>query len=242
MHLKEALNAGVLPTGYYAMSEQHFGRAIADILTLETTRSATRQPEGGPTVGGAVAIVDALPQVTEQFVVSPEAAARARRRTLVIRHASDHRVVAFLEIVSPGNKDGQAHLSEFVSKAASALDLGLHLLVVDLFPPGPHDTQRIAGAICNELSVAFANSEGGPDPLRRIVASRKRLTLASFVAAPSGVTVYLEALSVGDPLPEMPLFLSPDRYVNVPLERTYQAAYRGMPEYWRDVVEGRSST
>jgi hypothetical protein len=44
---------------------------------------------------------------------------------------------------------------------------------------------------------------------------------------------------VGATLREMPLFLRPDRYVNVPLEPTYQGAYRGMPAFWRDVLEGR---
>jgi hypothetical protein len=34
-HLKEALNGGVLPAGYYAMSEQWAGRSVADVLTLE---------------------------------------------------------------------------------------------------------------------------------------------------------------------------------------------------------------
>jgi len=29
------------------------------------------------------------------------------------------------------------------------------------------------------------------------------------------------------------------RYVNVPLESTYGEAYRGMPAFWRDVLEGR---
>jgi hypothetical protein len=37
----------------------------------------------------------------------------------------------------------------------------------------------------------------------------------------------------------MALFLRPDRYVQVPLEPTYQAAFRGMPAFWRDVLEGR---
>jgi len=39
-------------------------------------------------------------------------------------------------------------------------------------------------------------------------------------------------------LPEMPLFLDPDYYINVPLEPDYTAAYRGVPEYWRRVVDG----
>jgi hypothetical protein len=37
----------------------------------------------------------------------------------------------------------------------------------------------------------------------------------------------------------MPLFLRPDRYVFVPLEPTYQAAYRSMPPFWRNVLEGQ---
>ncbi len=32
--LRNALNSGVLPPGYYALSEQHAGKYIADVLTL----------------------------------------------------------------------------------------------------------------------------------------------------------------------------------------------------------------
>ncbi|MCH8924242.1 MAG: hypothetical protein IIA67_13975, partial [Planctomycetes bacterium] len=56
-------------------------------------------------------------------------------------------------------------------------------------------------------------------------------------AAAGRIEVYLEHLAVGASLPEMPLFLRPDRYVNAPLEATYQAAYRGMPAFWREVLE-----
>lgn len=37
----------------------------------------------------------------------------------------------------------------------------------------------------------------------------------------------------------MPLFLDPDFYVPVPLEMTYQQAYRGVPSVWRDVLDPR---
>lgn len=64
------------------------------------------------------------------------------------------------------------------------------------------------------------------------------MTLAAY-AAGRLVDAYLEYVAVGAELPESPLFLHPDRYVKVPLGQTYQAAYRGMPAYWRDVLEGR---
>ena len=37
----------------------------------------------------------------------------------------------------------------------------------------------------------------------------------------------------------MPVFLSVDYYVNAPLTATYEAAYHDVPEFWREVVEGR---
>jgi hypothetical protein len=36
----------------------------------------------------------------------------------------------------------------------------------------------------------------------------------------------------------MPLFLTPDVYVPVPLDSTYTAAWEGMPAYWREVLAG----
>ena len=47
----------------------------------------------------------------------------------------------------------------------------------------------------------------------------------------------IESLAVGDVLPDMPLFLTPEFYVNVPLERTYCAAFDGVPRRWREVLE-----
>jgi hypothetical protein len=64
------------------------------------------------------------------------------------------------------------------------------------------------------------------------------LTLASYAAGPQ-IEVQLVHLAPRGVLPEMPLYLNPKRSVGVPLEATYQAASRGMPAFWRDVLEGR---
>jgi hypothetical protein len=45
-------------------------------------------------------------------------------------------------------------------------------------------------------------------------------------------------LLLGAVLPDMPLFLQDDWYVNVPLEATYQEAYATVPGRWREVIEG----
>ncbi|HEX7379528.1 MAG TPA: hypothetical protein VF278_20565 [Pirellulales bacterium] len=39
--------------------------------------------------------------------------------------------------------------------------------------------------------------------------------------------------AVGDDIPEMPLFVGAGRYINVPLEATYSAAFVGVPDVWK---------
>ena len=54
-----------------------------------------------------------------------------------------------VEIVSPGNKNNQNGLNAFVRKA-KALAAGIHLLLVDLFPPSPRDPQGIHRTVWGE--------------------------------------------------------------------------------------------
>jgi hypothetical protein len=219
--LRSVLNEGLLPEGYYALAEQHFGRPIADVLTLHAgdTRSPTSLPPGG------IALAEAPPRVRRKQTIEP---ALARRRSLAVRHVSGHRLVALLEILSPGKKDRAASVEQFANKALEALDAGVHLLLVDLLPPGHHDPQRMHGVIRQCLDSASEAYDLPPD---------EPLTLASYVAGPR-VEIFLEHIAIGAALPDMPLFLRPDHYVNVPLETTYAAAYRGMPAFWRDILEG----
>jgi hypothetical protein len=55
------------------------------------------------------------------------------------------------------------------------------------------------------------------------------------------VEIFVEHVALGASLPEMALFLRPDRYISVPLEPTYQAAYTGMPAFWRGILERRAA-
>jgi hypothetical protein len=227
-HLNEALNGGLLPLGYYCMAEQHAGSFIADVLTLHTG-AAESGPLSSPRSAGGTAVADAPPRVRRRQTAAPTPL--ALRRTLAIRHVSGHRLVAMIEILSPANKDRPATVRQFAAKAVDALDAGVHLLLVDLFPPGPFDPQGMHGVIWQRLL-------GSDEPYD--LPADEPLTLASY-AAGTQVEVYLEHLAVGAALSEMPLFLHPDRYINVPLEATYQEAYRGMPAFWRDVLEGRQA-
>jgi hypothetical protein len=223
--LRNTFNGGLLPSGYYALGEQHAGRFVTDVLTLHASRPNGEPPPLPPADGG-LALAEAPPKVRLQLTGTETY--RQRRRTLAIRHVSGHRLIALVEIVSPANKDRRESVEELVAKMVEALDLGVHVLLIDLLPPSRHDPRGMHGAVWNQF-------DEGPYDLP----VDEPLTVASYTAGPP-VRAYLEHLAVGGALPdEMPLFLRSDRYVPVPLETTYQAAYRGVPAFWRDVLEGR---
>lgn len=226
--IRKKLNDGLLPRGYYALAEQHAGRRITHVLTLQANASSTDLPPLPPATGGTL-LADAPPRVRRRRSIKQDLI--ARRRSLAIRHVRGHRLVALLEIVSPANKDRAEHVEEFADKAESTLRFGVHLVLLDLFPPSRHDPHGMHGVIQQRLSE-FEEAYDLP--------ADEPLTLASYAAGPR-VDVFLEHLAVGALLPDMPLFLHSDRYVDVPLEATYQEAYRGLPSFWRDVLEGRES-
>src|SRR5207249_6811293 len=105
---------------------------------------------GGPKEDpGGVAVATAPP--TASVIARFEKIVYAKRADrVVIRHGRG-KVVAIIEIVSPGNKDSRNSIRSFVEKAADILNQGIHLLVVDLFPPTPRDPQGIQKAICDEF-------------------------------------------------------------------------------------------
>lgn len=221
--IKIRLNDGLLPRGYYAQVEQVAGELTTDVLTLQTDDGGDVSSEQEALQGG-IAVSVAPPQV--ELTASLEAAHyAARARRLMVRHSSDDRVVAVIEVVSSGNKASKRAWQKFVHKGAGLILGGKHLLVVDLFPPGRRDPQGVHGAIWAEL---------GDDSYK--VPLGKPLTLAAYTADEIP-RAYVQPVAVGDVLSPMPLFITPEVYVNVPLEETYEAAYRSVPERWRKVLD-----
>ena len=223
--LQLALNEGILPEGFYALAEQHATRYIPDVLTLHAS-SPGGELHFRPLPGsGGTLVAESPPRTRRTMAITPSRA--TRRRSLAIRHVTEHRLIALIEILSPSNKDRRASVDDFAQKIVSALDCKVHVLIVDLFPPGRNDPNGMHDEIWRRVGdeVEPYNLPAG-----------EPLTLASY-AASEGVEAYIDHVAVGSPLRDMPLFLTPDRYVNVPLEATYQMAYPGTPKFWRDVLE-----
>jgi len=213
--IKRALNGGLLPGDYYAMAEQQAAGFGPDVVTL--------QDRTGGTTGGAATAPATRPK-TRYSAETPAEFYRRKKSSVVVRHVSGDRIVAMVEVVSPGNKNNSRAFRAFIEKACELLEHRIHLLILDPFPPGKRDPDGIHAAIWGEAS---------DDPFA--LPPDKPLTLVAYEC---GLTTraYIEPVAAGDPLPDMPLFLEPESYVMVPLEATYAAAWRAVPARWQRVI------
>lgn len=199
----------------------HLSRALNELPPKETYALMEEQGQKPP-----LHLLKETPVPCRPHEVKANEFYRLARRTIAVRYASDHRLAALIEVLSPLNKRQPSDVRDFVKKVNALLQHNVHVLVIDLHPATKHDPNGIHAAIWESF-----------DPEDYVLPKEKPLTLAAYAA---GVVAeaYVEHLAVGDALPDMPLFLTRDYYVNVPLEATYQTAYRGVPAYWRNVIEG----
>jgi Protein of unknown function (DUF4058) len=223
--ISDALNAGLLPGDYYALAEQHAAGFGPDVLTLEETVHDEGEADWlAAEASAGAAILVAPPNVALTAETDMEFY-RRKQNSIAVRHVSGDRIVAMVEIVSPGNKNTRHTLRAFVEKAANLLDKQIHLLILDLHPPGTRDPLGIHGVIWDEIcDQSYAASPGKP------------LKLAAYESN-LGVRAYVVRFAVGELLTDMPLFLKPGGHVDVPVEATYHTAFAGVPRRWRRVLE-----
>jgi Protein of unknown function (DUF4058) len=205
--LSRALNAGVLPADYFALPEQSIQGPIPDVLTLNLSSG---RGESNWTASG-LSVATAPPRA--RLVRRAEETIYVRKADrIAVRHRHGQ-VVAVIEIVSPGNKASKNELRTFVEKTSKLIMQGIHLLVIDLFPPSKRDPQGIHKAIWDDLVEEDFQ-----------LPADERLTIAAYDAGPPPVA-YVEPIAVGEALPDMPIFLKPDFYVPAPLEESYRTTW-----------------
>lgn len=209
------LNAGLLPPGHFAMAEQRISGPEADLLTLSAFDGES--PQGGTATATA-------PRTA--VVERAETLHYARKTNRLAIHHELGNVVAVLELVSPGNKDTKHALRSFARKSAALLRKGVHLSVIDPFPPGRYDPHGIHRAIWDNVTLSSAFEQ--PADLR--------LTLVSYEAG-QVPTAYIEPFAVGQILPDLALFLDEGIHVKVPLEETYLATWNVLPVELRRLVD-----
>jgi hypothetical protein len=215
LETKRALMRGLLPKGYYVMAEQFGGDIGApDVLTLQAA-GPNPEPEGA--LAGTVTLTETPPVVHARTTIARDAYARVQR-TLVVRHTSDDRIVAMIEVLSPGNKASRHANRAIADKVVAALDAGIHLLLVDVHPPGIH------GVLLGEIGTE-----------EYCLPSERPLTVVAYIGG-AVVDAFVAHFAVGEPIPPMPLFLTRENYIRVPLEAAYMAAWGDVPTQYQEVL------
>jgi hypothetical protein len=221
--ISRVLNQDLLPDGYYSLPEQIAAGLGPDVLTLQTAPGIESYRPSQSDAPAATAL-QAPPQT--RFVAQSDGEFyRRKKSSVVVRHVSGDRMVAVVEIVSPGNKSHRHAFQALVDKACELLEHRIHLLIVDPFPPGPRDPNGMHAAVWEQV-------QGDSFQLPR----DEPLTLVSY-ECDFTTRAYIETVAVGQRLPDMPLFLEPHGCVLMPLETTYANAFTAMPRRWRDVLE-----
>jgi hypothetical protein len=220
------LNEGRLPEGFYAIGEVYANEVEPDVLAVEDRPPENGRASGHPANGFGVALLESPPKT--RFTWEAETESYLAKKDLIAVRSVEGILVAVVEIVSAGNKSSKARFGKFLTKTLDFLDRGVHVLVVDLFPPTPRDPQGIHQAIWSEKYDGEFEFQAD-----------KLLTLASYRATTEGSVArsFVEPIAVGDALPAMPLFLWYDRYINVDLEQTYQNAWEVYPAPLKPKVE-----
>lgn len=208
-----------VPAGTYHFFHQRWIQDIADKLN------------GGGLPKGyfAMSEVNARGPIPDALALNGEnTSGYARRADYLSVYLPQRELVAIIEIVSPGNKDNTNGLRAFVRKAGKLLRRGVHLLIVDLFPPSVRDPFGIHKSIWDQFKE---------EPFD--LPTDKPLTLASY-AAGSEKVAYVENVAVGDRLPDMPIFLTPYYYVPCPLKASYKVTWGVFPGALKGPLESSS--
>lgn len=203
--IADALNQ-TLPENYFAEEQLHpSARLEIDVATFERERLES----------GSVAVVDrttwtpAAPTWTVASVVNEGI------ELLVFQSEGGAQLVAAIELVSPANKDRPETRRAFAAKCANCLHSGVALIVIDVV------TERTAN-LHNELMHMLGNTaECQSSAELYAVAYRPVLRNAE-----RHVEMWPTTLSLGKPLPELPLWIAPDLAIPVSLEAAYQDACR----------------
>ena len=220
---KRALNRKLRNTDYYALAEQITGGMGPDVLTLQRPMPNPNPRTPSNREPSSIALAEAPPKM--RFRIKDENKWYAlKKKSVTIRHVSGHRVIAVLEILSPGNKSGRGALGDLVRKVRDLLAAGIHVGLVDLFPPTARDPEGVHPLIWDQDASGIFHFD-----------AEQPLTCASYIGGPES-EAFVEPLAVGGELPTLALFLTPEEYVGVPLEETYQAAFHEVPEFWQQAL------
>ena len=206
-----------LPPGFVSAPMVHSGSQIeVHIVTCERDDSPTGYSDSRDDGGVATAPATATWTVAEPSVaVETEIPDYDEYEVRIYDAERERTLVAVIELVSPANKDRPEKRNAFVGKCAALLQKGVAVSIVDV----------VTTRQCNLYTelMAFlgqADPTMGAEPPAIYAASCRWLLRGERAT----LQTWSHILAVGQPLPTLPLWLTPTRVVPLDLEQSYEKA------------------
>lgn len=200
---------GQLPPEYVAEPRVHLGSAFEiDVATYDSAADRSEEPDF-PTNGGMTTATwaPALPTVLlETSLPIP-----SEYEVLIYDLRRGRRLVAAVEIVSPANKDRPDNRRAFVQKCESLLRQGVCVTIVDVV------TIRSANLYRELADRIGASTPTSVPPALYAVTCRSRHHDDKW-----RVEAWEHELTLGHPLPTLPLWLTDTDAVPLDLEASYE--------------------
>ena len=206
-----------LPLRYIAAPHIHLGSSIEiDVSTYEEDEAdspaSVRGDDGGT---GVATAVWAPPRPT--LAVATDLPTLDEYEVRVYDTKRGRRLVAAVEIVSPANKDRPEHRRAFVAKCAALLQNHVCVAIVDLVTTRTFNLYSDLMDLFGQIDSSLAD---GPPPLYA-VACRWARTGDVWL-----LETWTQTLTLGRPLPTLPLWLADNLAVPLELELSYEETCR----------------
>jgi hypothetical protein len=202
-----------LPPGFVAEPRVHLGAVYeVDVSTYEVDDGTGYRPAAN---GGGVAT---LPWTAAEptVAVETESAGEYEYAVRVYDEQRGKTLVAAIELVSPANKDRPQSRTLFVAKCADMIRRGVAVSVVDLVTAKDFN-------LYTELMAFLGHPTADPmsaDPPPTYAASCRHAERGDKTL----LVTWSHTLTVGQPLPTLPLWLSAEQSVPLDLEASYEQA------------------
>lgn len=204
----------VLPPGYAAAPLVHLGAWEFDVVALETDPPADAVTGAGASATAAAML--ALPSPTLTVVADPPDVDEYTVR--VFDDANGERLVASVEFVSPANKDRPERRRRFVDKCAALLREGVCVSLVDCVTEYHFNLYADLLDLLGHSDPLMGNPA---HPLYAVTLRRRETADGRW-----RLDTWAHQLQVGQPFPELPLWLNATDGFLLPLEPTYEETCR----------------
>jgi len=209
----------VLPADYSAEPRVRLGTYYEiDLGTFQTAgERATAITTFAESSGGVATVAWAPPEPT--LVIDTDIVDEDEYEVLIYDQSRGRVLVAAIEIASPANKDRPRSRQAFVTKCAALLQREICVSIVDLVTI--RDFNLYAELLAH-LDHSDPSLGAQPPGTYAVTCYPRKLSRGSRLET------WAYPMTIGQPLPALPVWLSPELAISLDLEASYEAACRAL--------------